>query len=147
MGRLYKLEHSFDNSECDSDVAVVSPCSGMLKMGNTKGFSSYVIEPRSRCKLPIIYHLYEQHLNTKPDKYVNTTEMLLSGEVDLSDYAINHGFHRFVKYFVRSVQQIYEQYGITVNSKHIEVMLKLMTLTAVIWNINWFNLTKYSSNK
>ncbi len=146
-GGLYKLEQLFDNSEWDSDVAIVSPCSGMLKIGNTKGFSSYVIDPSSRCKFPIVYHLYDQHLNTKVDKYVNTMEMLLHGEVDLSDYAINHGFHCFVKYFIKSVQQIYEQYGINVNSKHIEVMLKLMTSTAVIWNDNCFNLTKYSSNK
>ncbi len=119
----------------------------LLRIGNTKDFNSYVIEPRSKSKFPIVYHLYEQHLNTEADKDVGTMEMLLSGEVDLSDYAINHGFHCFVRYFIKSVQQIYEQYGINVNPKHIEVVLKLMTSTAVVWNTNCFNFVKYSSNK
>lgn len=146
-GGLFKLEQLFDNSETDSDVAIISPCFGLLRIGNTKGFNSYVIEPKSKSRLPIVYRLYEEHLNTKVDKDVSTMEMLLSGEVDLSDYAINHGFHCFVKYFIKRVQQIYGQYGVNINSKHIEVVLKLMTSTAVIWNANCFNFVKYSNNK
>ncbi len=82
-GGLLKLEQLFDNSETDSDVAVISPCFGLLRIGNTKGFNSYVIEPKSKGRLPIVYHLYEEHLNTKVDKDVNTMEMLLSGDFQI----------------------------------------------------------------
>ncbi len=59
-------------------------------------------------------------------------DAIAPGDVDMSAFASLHGFDRFANLFVDKVQQLFDYQGVSLNSKHIEVVLRQMTDTAVV---------------
>ncbi|MFP3039851.1 MAG: hypothetical protein ACKESA_00025 [Candidatus Hodgkinia cicadicola] len=57
---------------------------------------------------------------------------MITDNLSCSAYLDCYGFDKFVGLFIAEIQRIYDSQGVHVNSKHIEILLKQMTSTAVI---------------
>ncbi len=120
----------FENrpSEDDSGIA---PVSGSLKLANVKSNERvYVLDPNKSSLSPIIYiidgdgRLYGRN--------IRRGSVLSSREINFSSYLEHNDLSKFVDVFISKVQGIYESQGVDVNSKHIEMILRLMTNWVVI---------------
>ncbi len=55
---------------------------------------------------------------------IKHAQIILHGDHDLSNYSEVYGFNDLFNYFVGIVQEIYGNYEVNVNSKHIEMYFK-----------------------
>ncbi|PIM95734.1 DNA-directed RNA polymerase subunit beta' [Candidatus Hodgkinia cicadicola] len=130
QGGLGRLTELFENrpSEDDSGIA---PVSGSLKLANVKSNERvYVLDPNKSSLSPIIYiidgdgRLYGRN--------IRRGSVLSSREINFSSYLEHNDLSKFVDVFISKVQGIYDSQGVDVNSKHIEMILRLMTNWVVI---------------
>ncbi len=123
--RLSKL---LDNSIAEDNSSVICNTDGISRHGTDgDGNGMFVIDPMRLDEWPLIF----SGINT--DLFVNDNEMIkrgmvvIPGEIDLSNYAEAYGYNSLYNYFIETIQEIYTTQGVSVNSKHIEMVLRQMT--------------------
>ncbi len=141
---LEKLSKLFD-IKSEGNNALISNTNGVLRSGEINNdISIYVIDPYSTYKKPTVYEICG-NLPTlfEDNKNIIYDEMLIPGEIDILNYIHQHGLNKFINFFVDKVQEIYENQGVNVNSKHIEVVLKQMTNNIISVESNLTKDTEY----
>ncbi|XXM93709.1 DNA-directed RNA polymerase subunit beta' [Candidatus Hodgkinia cicadicola] len=125
---LSKLASLFENNPDRSALALISPVRGKIRLGEAgNGFNVFAIEPLARSQAPIIYTTSSDALALTDNQLVERGAVLIPGEVELVDFVSRHGLNDLVCYFTDKVQEIYENQGVNLNSKHIEVVIAQMT--------------------
>ncbi|PIM95076.1 DNA-directed RNA polymerase subunit beta' [Candidatus Hodgkinia cicadicola] len=128
--RLSKL---FDNSIAEDNAAVICGTDSVLRYGTDgNGDETFVIDPVRLDERPLVF----SDVNVKPlvgnNGRMKQGWVVISGENDLMNYAEAYGFNNLYNYFVETVQEIYGQQGVSVNGKHIEMVLRqMMNITSI----------------
>ncbi len=130
---LAKLSKLFDVRAGGSDAGLQASEPAHVRRGDAAfGIQSFVIDPDERSRLPVICAVRDRVIEVGDNKHVERGETIISGEVDMLGYAKSHGFNSFVNLFVSKIQEIYDHQGISLNSKHIEVVLRQMANTVIV---------------
>ncbi|PIM94895.1 DNA-directed RNA polymerase subunit beta' [Candidatus Hodgkinia cicadicola] len=152
-----KLSRMFEGNIEENDCVVLANTDGCFKYGNKKPNDNvFVLDPSSSTKRPLVYHLQQNVAVVEDNKRVTKGASIVLGEPSLQEYIDVYGFDRFFNYFINTVQEIYESQGVSVNSKHIEVVLKQMVDIGYVLesgdlpipvgkNLKWCELSKINS--
>ncbi len=125
--RFSKLSRLFENKVVNKNDSVIVHIKSILRYGSTIDyFKTYVIDPVSISMKPIIYYINNGECLFNNNAIVYHGESIVLGDLNLNDYINIHGFNKFINYFINIIQEFYDSQGINVNSKHIEVVLRLM---------------------
>ncbi|XXN13735.1 MAG: DNA-directed RNA polymerase subunit beta' [Candidatus Hodgkinia cicadicola] len=128
-----KLANLFENRVHTRARALVSPFSGRIRIGEVNSNDStytYVLDPLTTARKPLAFVVKGKPLNISANTLVRKGKMLIPGEVDLQKLAAQSGLSALVRCFVASVQKVYDSQGVSINSKHIEVVLSQMIKSA-----------------
>ncbi len=132
--RLSKL---FDNNVAEDNRSIVCPTNGILRYGTDgNGNRTFVIDPVKLDEKPVVYSGSDVELFIKNNNVIKQGQVILSGDKDLTSYAEILGSNRFFNYFIETVQEIYGSHGVNVNSKHIEMVLRLMINTVSMFDVS-----------
>ncbi len=145
-GDMIRLAKLFENS-ISSKYMVLAPFNGTIRSCcklNNKGV--YILEPDDFKFMPVVYNVgLNNYFRTAR---IESGDLIAGGDIDLSNYIKSYGLNKFVNYFMDKVYSIYECQGVSVDSKHIEVILRLMTNNVIVtdpgissfkkgWEFNW----------
>ncbi len=126
---LTKLFENTPSKGCSN----IAPVSGNLKLVNTKSNEKvYVLDPNKPSLIPIIY--ITDGNDVLYGKNIKRGSILSPNDINLSNYLDHNDFNKLIEIFITKVQKMYDSQGVDVNSKHIEMILRLMT--------NWVLITK-----
>ncbi len=108
------------------DAAVISEISGIVNVGEaTRGTRKVVVEGKGE-----VHREYAipkaAHLIVQDGEWVNTGEALTDGPVDPHDVLAVLGQTELQRYLVDKIQEVYRTQGVTINDKHIEVVVRQM---------------------
>jgi DNA-directed RNA polymerase subunit beta' len=115
--------------------AILSEIDGTVSFGQyTKGRRKVTITPEVGD--PVDYFITKgKHVSVLEGDYVRAGEPLMDGSANPHDILRIRGVKELAKYLVDEVQEVYRLQGVSINDKHIEVivrqMLKQVTVTAV----------------
>lgn len=130
---LAKLSRLFDVKSDESDIGLVAPEAASVEEGDeAAGFKTFAIDLDSASREPVVFAVRNSVVNVKDYKHVKGGEDIISGEVNMLAHARLHGFNSFANLFISKVQEIYSHQGISLNSKHVEVVLRQMTNTVIV---------------
>ncbi len=112
-------------------VGGIAPVSGGLKLVNVKSDErTYVLDPNKSSLSPIIYIVDGD--GVLYGRNVRRGSVLSSNKINFSDYLEHNNLNKFIEVFISKIQSIYGSQGVDVNSKHVEIILRLMTNWVVI---------------
>lgn len=156
-GAFTKLSRIFESNIEENDYVVLANVDGFFKYGNKKPNDNvFVLDPSSSNQRPLIYHLQQDVVVVKDNEKITKGTSIVLGEPSLQEYIDVYGFNRFFNYFINTIQEIYESQGVSVNSKHIEIVLKQMVNIGSVLesgdlsipvgkNLKWCELSKINS--
>jgi DNA-directed RNA polymerase subunit beta' len=107
-------------------VAIISDIDGVVSFGKyTKGKRKLTITPE--VGEPVTYYITKgKHVSVLEGDYVRAGEALMDGAADQHDILRIRGLKALAKYLVDEVQEVYRLQGVTINDKHIEVIVRQM---------------------
>lgn len=108
------------------DPAIISELDGAVEFGQTKkGIRRVVITSKTGMKKE--YSIpHGKHLNVYKGDEVLAGDSIVDGPVVLQDVLKIKGERAIQEYLVNEVQEVYRLQGVTINDKHIEVIVKQM---------------------
>lgn len=108
------------------DPAIISELDGSVEFGQTKkGIRRVVITSKTGMKKE--YSIpHGKHLNVYKGDEVLAGDSIVDGPVVLQDVLKIKGERAIQEYLVNEVQEVYRLQGVTINDKHIEVIVKQM---------------------
>ena len=113
------------------------------ELAETTGVVSFGKETKGKRRLIITQEDGEQHVQmlgkTKPlnifeGANINKGEVIADGELNPHDILRYRGVTELAEYLVKEVQDVFRLQGVTINDKHIEVILKQMLRKVEIIN-------------
>ncbi len=108
------------------DAAVVSEISGVVHIGEaSRGTRKVVVEGKEGVTREYTIPKYA-HLVVQDGEWVATGEQLTEGPVDPHDVMAVLGEKELQRYLVDKVQEVYRTQGVSINDKHIEVIVRQM---------------------
>jgi DNA-directed RNA polymerase subunit beta' len=121
------------------DSAVLAEISGTVSFGKeTKGKRRLVITPMDTSELPEGDDHYEvlipkwRHMTVFEGENVEKGEVVSDGPENPHDILRLKGVEALTQYVVKEIQDVYRLQGVTINDKHIEVIVCQMLRKAVI---------------
>ncbi len=130
---LAKLSKLFDVRDDKTDAGLQASEPACVRRGDAAfNIQSFVIDSDLQSRLPVVRTVRNKVIDVEDNKHVERGETIISGEVNMLEYAKSHGFDSFVDLFVSKIQEIYDHQGISLNSKHIEVVLRQMANTVIV---------------
>ncbi|XXM93263.1 MAG: DNA-directed RNA polymerase subunit beta' [Candidatus Hodgkinia cicadicola] len=128
-----KLASMFESKVHARARALISPFSGRIRLGQTHDKTrAYVLEPLMRRCRPLAFVVKGEPIKVLNGELVRKGKVLIPGELDLHKFVNQNGLNALVRQFVARVQKIYDSQGVSVSSKHIEVILTQMTKYSVV---------------
>ena len=108
------------------DPAIISEIDGFIEFGDSKkGQRRVVVKSETGMnKEYLIPH--GKHLNVYKGDKVYAGQQLIDGPVVLQDILRVSGDKKLQEYLVNEVQEVYRLQGVTINDKHIEVIVRQM---------------------
>jgi DNA-directed RNA polymerase subunit beta' len=108
------------------EVAILSEIDGTVSFGQyTKGRRRVIITPDVGD--PIDYLISKgKHVSVLEGDYVRAGEPLMDGSANPHDILRIRGLKALAKYLVDEVQEVYRLQGVSINDKHIEVIVRQM---------------------
>ncbi|MBI2094547.1 MAG: DNA-directed RNA polymerase subunit beta' [Candidatus Omnitrophica bacterium] len=108
------------------DPAIISEIDGTVEFGESKkGHRRVVVKsPTGMKKEYLIPH--GKHLNVYKGDYVYSGQQLVDGPVVPQDILRISGERKLQEYLVNEVQEVYRLQGVSINDKHIEVIVRQM---------------------
>ena len=108
------------------ETAIISEISGVVSFGrHIKGKRKIIVTPE--VGKPKEYLIPKgKHVNVHEGDWVAAGEPLMDGPVDPHDILEVLGPRELQKYLVDEVQQVYRLQGVSINDKHIEVIVRQM---------------------
>ncbi len=132
-----KLSKLFENNDFKHENSMIAYSDSILKHGNMSNKSNvYITDPIAKHILPTVYSIYNNNSLLNNNESIAKGEVIIFSNIKFLDYADLYGFNRFFNYFISTVQEIYENQGVNVNSKHIEIILRQMTNIVTILESN-----------
>ena len=108
------------------DPAIISEIDGIVEFGESKkGQKRVVIKSSTGMKKEYIIP-HGKHLNVYKGDKVQAGQQLIDGPVVLQDILRVSGDKKLQEYLVNEVQEVYRLQGVTINDKHIEVIVRQM---------------------
>ena len=108
------------------DPAIISEIDGIVEFGESKkGQKRVIITSSTGMKKEYIIP-HGKHLNVYKGDKVYSGQQLIDGPVVLQDILNVSGDKKLQEYLVNEVQEVYRLQGVTINDKHIEVIVRQM---------------------
>ncbi|MDD3088494.1 MAG: DNA-directed RNA polymerase subunit beta' [Candidatus Omnitrophica bacterium] len=108
------------------DPSIISEIDGVVEFGETKkGQKRILIESETGMKKEYIIP-HGKHLNVYRGDNVKAGDQLVDGPVVLQDILRVSGEKKLQEYLLNEIQEVYRLQGVTINDKHIEVIIKQM---------------------
>ncbi|PIM95982.1 hypothetical protein [Candidatus Hodgkinia cicadicola] len=127
-GGFERLSKLLDNGIAEDNEAIICNTNSILRYGtNGRGNGTFVIDPMRLNEWPLVISGVNVETFVDANKMMQRGRIVIPGEIDLLNYVEVYGLNRFNNYFVDTVQEIYNEQGVNVNSKHIEMVLRQMT--------------------
>ncbi len=134
FGGFSKLSKLFECGEKDNCL-VVSSVKGILRYGSLDNNSGvYVIDPISVALKPIVYFVHNGKCLLGNNERLDCGQTLISGEIGFLNFIGVYEVNDLFNCFINMALEIYEFQGVSMNSKHIEVVLRRMTSIVSIFN-------------
>lgn len=110
------------------DHAIISESEGLVEFGKDyKSKTRLIIRPKSADEEPIEYMVPKgKHLAVNEGDHVQKGDLLMDGTPVPHDILRVLGVEPLLKYLVAEVQQVYRLQGVSLNDKHIEVIIRQM---------------------
>jgi DNA-directed RNA polymerase subunit beta' len=118
------------------DHAIISEIEGVVEFGKDyKNKRRIIIRPREATDEPVEYLIPKgKHITVQEGDYVQKGDLLMDGNPVPHDILKVMGVEALAQYMVNEVQQVYRLQGVTINDKHIEVIVRQMLQKAEIEN-------------
>ncbi len=109
------------------DPAIISEIAGIVEFGQTRKGVRKVVVQNDKTGMKKEYNIpHGKHLNVYKGDEVVAGEQLVDGPVVLQDIIKISGERKLQEYLVNEIQEVYRLQGVTINDKHIEVIVRQM---------------------
>ncbi|MGX7583021.1 DNA-directed RNA polymerase subunit beta' [Candidatus Vidania fulgoroideorum] len=137
---LIKVSNTFENRDC------LNPSFNYFKK-NTVIVNKKIYNSINKKKNVI--NLNEYNFNSPLNKkFFYKGDFICKKKYDLTQFLLVYGVEKFVKYFTCKICKIYSNYGIEINSRHIEVILsRMLSFVVCIRSKNKFLIRKKIKKK
>ncbi|MDE3016437.1 MAG: DNA-directed RNA polymerase subunit beta' [Pseudomonadota bacterium] len=111
------------------DHAIISEIEGVVEFGKDyKNKRRVVIRPKDAASSEGVEYLIPKgkHITVQEGDYVQKGDLLMDGNPVPHDILKVMGVEALARYMVSEVQQVYRLQGVTINDKHIEVIVRQM---------------------
>ena len=116
------------------EPAIMSEMTGTVSFGKeTKGKKRLVITDSDGKSIETLIPKF-RHINVFEGEHVEKGELLVDGELDSHDIVRIKGLKDLTTYMVKEVQDVYRLQGVSINDKHIEVIVRQMLRKVTIIN-------------
>ena len=108
------------------DPAIISEIDGIVEFGESKkGHRRVIVKSSTGMKKEYLIP-HGKHLNVYKDDYVFSGQQLVDGPVVPQDILRISGERKLQEYLVNEIQEVYRLQGVSINDKHIEVIVRQM---------------------
>jgi DNA-directed RNA polymerase subunit beta' len=108
------------------DPAIISEIDGIVEFGDSKkGQKRVIVKSTTGMKKEYVIP-HGKHLNVYKGDKVYSGQQLVDGPVVLQDILKVSGDKKLQEYLVNEVQEVYRLQGVSINDKHIEVIVRQM---------------------
>ncbi|MDR1475663.1 MAG: DNA-directed RNA polymerase subunit beta' [Holosporales bacterium] len=127
VGGLPRVSELFEARK-PKDCAVISEFDGAVEFGKDyKGKRKIIINPLDKGASPVEYLISKlKHIVVQEGDIVKKGDIIIDGDLALQDVLQAMGTEDLANYFVNEVQSVYRLQGVSINDKHIEVILRQM---------------------
>ncbi len=110
------------------DHAIISEIEGVIEFGKDyKNKRRVIVRPKDADAEGIEYMIPKgKHITVQEGDYVQKGDLLMDGNPVPHDILKVMGVEALARYMVTEVQQVYRLQGVTINDKHIEVVVRQM---------------------
>ena len=110
------------------DHAVLAEISGTVAFGrDRKNKRHLLLHPEDGEGAPVEYFVPRgRHLLVREGDFIEKGEYLLDGHPAPHDILAISGVEKLAEYLIREIQDVYRLQGVTINDKHIEVIIRQM---------------------
>jgi len=110
------------------EPAVITEIDGVVHHGEvTKGLRQVVVKPSEKFGEDRVYSVPRgTHVNVREGDLVRAGEALVDGPINPHDILDVLGERALQEYLVNEIQEVYRLQGVTINDKHIEVIVRQM---------------------
>jgi DNA-directed RNA polymerase subunit beta' len=110
------------------DHAIISEAEGYIEFGKDyKAKRRLIVRPKDADQEPIEYMIPKgKHITVHEGDYVQKGDLLMDGNPVPHDILRVMGVEALANYMVNEVQSVYRLQGVTINDKHIEVIIRQM---------------------
>ncbi len=126
------------------DHAIIAEVTGTVEFGRDyKNKRRITINPEDESLEPFEYLIPKgKHLSVQEGDHIEKGEFLLDGHPAPHDILAIKGVEELARYLVNEVQDVYRLQGVTINDKHIEVIVRQMLQKIEVEDIGDTNLLK-----
>jgi len=108
------------------DPAIISEIDGIVEFGESKkGHRRVIVKSSTGMKKEYLIP-HGKHLNVYKGDYVYSGQQLVDGPVVPQDILRISGERKLQEYLVNEIQEVYRLQGVSINDKHIEVIVRQM---------------------
>ena len=126
VGGLPRVTEIFEARK-PRDPAVLAEISGQVELRSDKRRGKMTITVKSSSGLEVEHHVQQdRHLLVHTGDYVTAGDPLIDGSLIPHDILRIKGEEALFNYLLDEVQNVYRAQGVTINDKHIEVILNQM---------------------
>ncbi len=110
------------------DHSIISDVEGTIEFGKDyKSKTRVIIRPKDDSITPVEYLIPKgKHLTVNEGDYVQKGDLLMDGSPVPHDILRVMGVEALARYLINEIQQVYRLQGVTINDKHIEVIIRQM---------------------
>jgi DNA-directed RNA polymerase subunit beta' len=119
------------------DHAIIAEITGRVEFGRDyKNKRRIIIQPESADQEPVEYLVPKaKHLSVQEGDIIEKGEYLIDGHPAPHDILAISGVEELAAYLVNEIQDVYRLQGVTINDKHIEVIVRQMLQKVEITSI------------
>ncbi|MEK7595890.1 MAG: DNA-directed RNA polymerase subunit beta' [Patescibacteria group bacterium] len=124
---LPRVEELFE-ARTPKDFSIMSEITGKVRVDTVDGQRSVTVVGDKTSEVPEVTYKVDtvSEILVKDGDIVSAGEPLTSGHLDLSDLLRTVGVATTQKYIIDEVQKVYSSQGVTINDKHLEVIVRQM---------------------
>jgi DNA-directed RNA polymerase subunit beta' len=110
------------------DHAIIAEITGKVEFGRDyKNKRRIIIQPESADQEPVEYLVPKaKHLSVQEGDIIEKGEYLIDGHPAPHDILAISGVEELAAYLINEIQDVYRLQGVTINDKHIEVIVRQM---------------------
>ena len=115
------------------DPAIIAEIDGIVKIENAvRGMKKLTIENENTGDKKVYSINTMRYINAHEGDYIRAGEALIDGNINPHDILAVLGEEALAKYLVDEIQIVYRKSGVSINDKHIEVIVRQMLKKVII---------------